>query len=145
MAATIDQCPRLKAVDFVISCSICQSPWSRIYTNDDDNRGLHQNKGSGSATITKMWLTECAHITCGKHLRGGGAPFHAEDQIPRSPCPLCTAEKGDDSEKALYAINSFLEGQSETRVPKQYFQVPPTELGAPGNEAIRVRHFGPGG
>ena len=59
--------------DIVLSCTICQETLSTIYADDDENNGLRKDgEGSHNGTITKLWLTECAHLTCGKHLAGGG-------------------------------------------------------------------------
>ena len=59
--------------DIVLSCTICQETLSTIYAHDDRNDGLHKDgEGPNSGKITKLWLTECAHLTCGKHLPGGG-------------------------------------------------------------------------
>lgn len=59
--------------DIVLSCSICQETLSTIYADDDGNSGLLRDKGGpNDGKITKLWLTECAHLTCGKHLPGGG-------------------------------------------------------------------------
>lgn len=59
--------------DIVLSCTICQETLSTIYADDERNNGLHKDgKNPHNGKITKLWLTECAHLTCGKHLPGGG-------------------------------------------------------------------------
>lgn len=59
--------------DLVLSCTICQETLSTIYAHDDQNNGLRNNgRDPHKSKITKLWLTECAHLTCGKHLPGGG-------------------------------------------------------------------------
>ncbi len=64
---------QLQALDIVLSCTICQEPLSSVYAEDDEYRGLNKGEGNpGSGRITKLWLTECAHLTCAKHLEGGG-------------------------------------------------------------------------
>lgn len=60
------------SVDFVLSCSICQETLSAIYADLDGDDGLRKDAKRTNGSITKLWLTECAHITCGKHLEGGG-------------------------------------------------------------------------
>lgn len=69
-----------------------------------------------------------------------GTPFHPIGQPPRAPCPLCTIEKGDVSEKALFAVNGPAKGEYDTNIPSAYFQVPPIRLGGddPELEALRV-------
>lgn len=63
---------RPETIDFVLSCSICQSTLSTIYEEHENNDGLHRGIGNIDGQITKLWLTECAHLTCAKHLEGGG-------------------------------------------------------------------------
>lgn len=59
--------------DIVLSCTICQETLSTIYADIDRSPGLRQNgEEPHTSKITKLWLTECAHLTCGKHLPGGG-------------------------------------------------------------------------
>lgn len=59
-------------IHFILSCSICQSTLSTIYEEHENNDGLHRGIGNPDGQITKLWLTECAHLTCAKHLEGGG-------------------------------------------------------------------------
>ena len=60
-------------VDIVLRCTICQKTLSTIYADDDRNNGLRKDsQDPHNGKITKLWLTECAHLTCGKHLPGGG-------------------------------------------------------------------------
>lgn len=150
----------LSAADIVLSCTICQETLSSIYSQHDGNHGLRKNDDPHNGTITKLWLTECAHLTCGKHLEGGGCfrppsltidnveltksvagvPFHSAQQVPRAPCPLCTVEKNDHSEKALFYINGTSKGEYDSNIPDAYFQTPPVRFidGDAGMEALRV-------
>ena len=54
-----------------------------------------------------------------------GVPFHADHELPRAPCPLCTLEKNDRSEKALFFVNGIAKGDYDENIPKGYFQTPP--------------------
>ena len=63
---------RISPLDIIITCSICQESISSIYFAPEDIDGLRQAQGPGNTKITKLWLTECAHLTCTKHLPGGG-------------------------------------------------------------------------
>lgn len=64
---------QLSPADIVLSCTICQETLSTIYAHSDRNDGLHKDgEAPNDGKITKLWLTECAHLTCGKHLPGGG-------------------------------------------------------------------------
>lgn len=116
----------LSATDIVVSCSICQDTLSNIYADDDGSSGLRKSTDPHSGRITKLWLTECAHLTCGKHLDGGGAPFHAEDEVPRAPCPLCKVEKNDPTEKSLFFVHGVAKGQYDEHIPEGYFETPPS-------------------
>jgi hypothetical protein len=138
----------LSATDIVLSCSICQAPLSSIYNDDDQNNGLRKGDGPYNGRVTKLWLTECTHLTCAKHLEGGGRtgfiistsidelirrhpglPFHSDQQPPRAPCPLCIAEKNDCSNKDLFYIDGIAEGEYDSNIPDAYFQTPPVSLG----------------
>ena len=69
-----------------------------------------------------------------------GAPFHSIHKVPQAPCPLCSLEKGDHSDKALFFINGTSKGHYDENIPDAYFQTPPTQLSGedPGLEALRV-------
>lgn len=58
--------------DIIFSCSICHATVSDIYKNPESNKGLSDGRGPDERDVTKFFLTECAHLTCGKHLQGGG-------------------------------------------------------------------------
>ena len=64
----------IRAIDLIFSCTICQETLSSIYSSaeGDGDRGLHRSGDPQSGRVTKLWLTECAHLTCAKHLQGGG-------------------------------------------------------------------------
>lgn len=84
---------RSETIDLILSCSICQDTLSAIYTNHENNDGLRQGKDNTDGAIVKLWLTECAHITCAKHLEGGGelastgAFLNLYLQVRRGPFP----------------------------------------------------------
>ena len=64
---------QVSPAEIVLSCTICQETLSTIYSDDDGNNGLRKDsEDPHNGKITKLWLTECAHLTCGKHLPGGG-------------------------------------------------------------------------
>ncbi|KAL6714969.1 hypothetical protein ACLMJK_007229 [Lecanora helva] len=124
----------LRAIDLVLSCTICQKPLSTILAEDEGNYGLNGSK------VTKLWLTECAHLTCATHLEGGGVPFHSNQQAPRAPCPLCTIEKDDSSKKALFYIHGASKGEYDDNIPEPYFQTPPYES-VSGDTAFEAMRF----
>lgn len=64
--------PSLAALDIILSCTICQKPFPAIYAGDDELRGLRKSDGPHGDRVTKLWLTECCHLSCGNHFEGGG-------------------------------------------------------------------------
>ena len=62
----------LAALDIILSCAICQQPFPAIYADNGELRGLRRSDGPHDNRITKLWLTECCHLSCGKHFEGGG-------------------------------------------------------------------------
>ncbi|KAL8660039.1 MAG: hypothetical protein Q9226_000117 [Calogaya cf. arnoldii] len=131
---------RPETVDFILSCSICQDTLSTIYGRDRNRDGLHQGTDNTDGAINKVWLTECAHVTCAKHLEGGGVPFHPTKQPPKAPCPLCVRNHQDYTAKILYAIRGTTKGEYDNDIPAEYFEVPPQQLGNSGNEALRFQY-----
>jgi len=89
----------LSTIDIVLSCSICQATLSSIYEEDDQNNGLRNGDDLHDGRVTKLWLTECAHLTCAKHLEGGGKSCfrisasidRANKQASRSTIPFESA------------------------------------------------------
>ncbi|KAL8853223.1 MAG: hypothetical protein Q9221_001957 [Calogaya cf. arnoldii] len=131
---------RPETIDFILSCSICQNTLSTIYGQDGNSDGLHQGTDNTGGAINKLWLTECAHITCAQHLEGGGVPFHPKEQPPKAPCPLCVRNHQDYTAKILYAIRGTAKGEYDNDIPAEYFEVPPQQLGNSGNEALRFQY-----
>ena len=58
--------------EIIFSCGICQATVSDLYATPEDNQGFSSDPGSGQGIITKLWIGECSHVFCGKHLEGGG-------------------------------------------------------------------------
>ncbi|KAL9075616.1 MAG: hypothetical protein Q9157_003946 [Trypethelium eluteriae] len=117
-------------LELILSCSICQATINDVYSSRPSNHGLNDGRQSHDTTTTKLWLTECAHLTCGEHLEGGGAPFHPESKPPRAPCPFCAATKNDQSPRNLYGIRGISNGDFDAAIPPSFFQVPPIKLDA---------------
>ncbi|KAL9641094.1 MAG: hypothetical protein Q9204_000319 [Flavoplaca sp. TL-2023a] len=131
---------RPETIDFILSCSICQDTLSTLYAQSDKD-GLRQGTDDYDGAITKLWLTECAHVTCAKHMEGGeGVPFHPKDQPPKAPCPLCVRNNQDHSAKILYAIRGTARGEYDDNIPPEYFEFPPQQLNNSGNEALRFQY-----
>ncbi|KAL8695311.1 MAG: hypothetical protein Q9218_000210 [Villophora microphyllina] len=99
-AVTRQQLPGI--IDLVLSCSICQDTLSSIYATSDIDRGLRQGLDLSSGSINKLWLTECAHIICGKHLEGGGVSKGQYDSnIPPEYLQVPPPQLGRSGNEAL--------------------------------------------
>ena len=59
-------------LDLIFSCTICQATVAHLYAENEQGKGLKRTANSNERVIPKLWLAECAHVTCGKHLDGGG-------------------------------------------------------------------------
>jgi hypothetical protein len=141
----------------VFSCGICQATIPEIYATKESNHGFHSGSGNSEGIVTKMWIANCSHIFCGKHLAGGGryfclgchghrplnaeaaAPFHPKDTPPKAVCPQCL-EKGDDGLRDLYGIRGLEPGELDTQIPREWISCPAIKLDGsiPGMEALRV-------
>ena len=63
----------LSATDLYLSCTICQSTLANICAEQKNrSEGLPRDKAAPHRKVPKLWLTGCAHVTCAKHLEGGG-------------------------------------------------------------------------
>lgn len=58
--------------ELIFSCSICQATVSDVYTTSESNKGFHSGSGDEEGVVAKLWIAECSHVTCSKHLEGGG-------------------------------------------------------------------------
>ena len=62
-----------RPVEVIFSCQICYTPISEIYEEIDYDKGFRaSNDSSSQQPVTKLWLGECCHLFCSKHLDGGG-------------------------------------------------------------------------
>ncbi|KAH7061307.1 hypothetical protein B0J12DRAFT_564885, partial [Macrophomina phaseolina] len=131
------------ALDIIFTCDICQASISDIYdsaleTDFHDGRARTSNQH-----ITCLWLTACMHLTCGRHLEGGGAPFHPKGECPRAPCPYCSQKSNDVRPKALYAVRGLQQGNYDPEIPEPLFQSPPVKLHGHGvrMEALKFQYM----
>lgn len=58
--------------DLIFSCGICQTTVSEVYATPESNKGFHSGSGDDDGIVTRLWIAECSHVSCGKHLTGGG-------------------------------------------------------------------------
>ncbi len=154
--------PRTSEVSTFAKCSCCGSTLAEIYRDsNDDCRGLRQGGDEEDWKITKLWFTECRHFVCSKHLEGGGkhevasygadmilaynqtgAPFHPQGRLPRAVCPFCKHRYADMTEKTLYWVHGYSEGEYSKQIPKPYFEICPDLYDASGERdaATQVSH-----
>lgn len=58
--------------ELIFSCGICQATVSEVYATPESNKGFHSGSGDNDGIVTRLWIAECSHVSCGKHLAGGG-------------------------------------------------------------------------
>lgn len=66
------EAPKPRTLDLIFSCAICGATVAQLYAEDGSSRPLRSTADLSKGVITKLWMTECAHLTCGKHLDRGG-------------------------------------------------------------------------
>ena len=68
MATEADLMKPLQPLDLIFSCNICHESIRDIPSPVQDVKELE----GGRKPVAKLWMTECAHLICAKHLEGGG-------------------------------------------------------------------------
>jgi len=58
--------------DIIFSCGVCQKTASEIYATTESNKGFQSDSGDEDGAVTRLWISECSHLMCGRHLPGGG-------------------------------------------------------------------------
>lgn len=72
-AGTLARPKTPRPVEVIYSCSICQKTIHELYKHIESDQGFRaDNDHYTSEPVTKLWMTECAHLTCSEHLQGGG-------------------------------------------------------------------------
>ncbi|KAI9717482.1 MAG: hypothetical protein M1828_007182 [Chrysothrix sp. TS-e1954] len=141
----------LLPIEIILSCNVCCKPISEVYREADSDKGFSDGTAGRDVErqVTKLWLTECTHLTCGEHLEGGGVPFHPAGQQPKARCPYCVANKNKHDKVTLYGIRGCNDDQYDPAIPKNFFNTPPITLDGreAGLDALRFQylslvHFG---
>lgn len=65
----------LRPLELVFTCSVCNESIHDIYKFAEDNQGFSDRRQSNQNVVTRLWLTECGHLTCSTHLANGGKFF----------------------------------------------------------------------
>ncbi|KAH0251893.1 hypothetical protein KCU71_g23142, partial [Aureobasidium melanogenum] len=99
MAAESDSPKHLQPLDLIFSCNICHDSISDIPSPPPDEKELEGIR----KPVAKLWMTECAHLICAKHLEGGAPPFHPAGQAPRAVCPVCVNRQNNRALKQMVA------------------------------------------
>ncbi|KAI5201635.1 hypothetical protein E4T39_05084 [Aureobasidium subglaciale] len=156
MADSSDVTQPFQPLDLIFSCNICHDSIRDIRGPMQDGKEL----GNIRKPVAKLWMTECAHLICAKHLEGGGMsrvtsvvpaltsciapPFHPAGQAPRAVCPVCVARQNNHALKQMFAIGGFSRGEYDPDIPHHFFQCPPVALDSKdgGMDALRFQFLG---
>ncbi|KAI5276462.1 hypothetical protein E4T47_00672 [Aureobasidium subglaciale] len=156
MADDSDATQPFQPLDLIFSCNVCHDSIRDIRGPMQDGKELENIR----KPVAKLWMTECAHLICAKHLEGGGMsrvayvvpaltpciapPFHPAGQAPRAVCPVCVARQNNHALKQMYAIGGFSRGEHDPDIPHHFFQCPPVALDTKdgGMDALRFQFLG---
>lgn len=94
-------------------------------------------RGISKAAVSVYCSYNCAPLTS----LTTGVPFFPENQFPKAPCPCCSAEKQDKSNKKLFFIDGTAKGQYDPHIPDEFFTILPSALEGSehAQQALRVR------
>ena len=60
-------------LDIIFSCHVCSATFSEIYDGHHETvQGLSDGVNPKDRIVTKLFLTQCCHVICSKHLENGG-------------------------------------------------------------------------
>ncbi|KAF2210392.1 hypothetical protein CERZMDRAFT_99455 [Cercospora zeae-maydis SCOH1-5] len=124
--------------EIIFSCGVCQATVSELYPANVDNPNSHSDTDDGMGV--KLWIADCVHVFCGRHLEGGGVPFHSRDQPPQAICPICVRADNSHEVRNLYGIRGLTDDKLDPAIPSDYVKCPPVSLDGndPGVEALRA-------
>lgn len=71
-SSTVSSDDLIAPYEIVFSCSLCQKTITDLYPKPRSEKGLNHGSDDSENVATKLWMTECTHITCGEHFEGGG-------------------------------------------------------------------------
>ncbi|CAG5181999.1 uncharacterized protein ALTATR162_LOCUS9941 [Alternaria atra] len=127
-------------LNFIYACSVCCASFADVYEGHKDTvRGLSDGINPKERLVTRLYLASCCHVFCSSHLEGGGPPFYAAGQRPKTPCPVCIKEKGDSEPRDLFSIRGFNKDEYDPQIPPAWFTAPPIRLDGSGREMEALR------
>ncbi|KAF1849652.1 uncharacterized protein K460DRAFT_421842 [Cucurbitaria berberidis CBS 394.84] len=127
-------------LNFIYACSICCASFADAYEGHHETvQGLSDGVNPTERLVTRLFLSDCCHVFCSKHLEGGGPPFHPAGQRPRAPCPVCIKEKGESELRDLYSVRGFKKNEYDPQIPPSWFTAPPIRLDGNGKEMEALR------
>jgi len=60
-------------LNFIYACSICGATFADTYEGHNETvQGLSDGINPNDRLVTKLYLSGCSHVFCGKHIDGGG-------------------------------------------------------------------------
>ncbi|KAJ4994194.1 hypothetical protein SVAN01_00023 [Stagonosporopsis vannaccii] len=127
-------------LNFIYACSLCGVTFADTYKGHVETvQGLSDGINPNDRLVTKLYLSGCSHVFCGKHIEGGAPPFHPVGQKPKAPCPYCVKQVGDATVRDLYSIRGFHKDEYDPDIPPIWFRAPPMSLDGPSKEIEALR------
>ena len=60
-------------LNFIYACSLCSASFADVYEGHSETvRGLSDGINPKERLVTRLFLSQCCHVFCSKHLEGGG-------------------------------------------------------------------------
>jgi hypothetical protein len=81
MSSEISSTNLLAPYEIIFSCAICQTTITQLYRRPRTDHGFSSG-GDQERVVTRLWLTECGHLTCSDHLEGGGTSCRQHMIVP---------------------------------------------------------------
>lgn len=68
----------ISPLNFIYACSICCASFADIYEGHRETvQGFSDGINPKERLVTRLYLANCCHVFCGKHLEGGGECYEA--------------------------------------------------------------------
>lgn len=71
--STAPQEQETSPLDFIYACSVCCATCADTYKGHNETvQGLSDGINTKERLVTRLYLGNCCHVFCAKHLEGGG-------------------------------------------------------------------------